>query len=52
MCCEPSGYSEDQVNGECSYCGEPTIDGEALERCGYSPCACKECGWAPCDDSC
>lgn len=52
MCCEPSGYTKDQIDGECPSCGEPTIDGEAYECCGYSPRDCAECGFAPCDGAC
>jgi predicted RNA-binding Zn-ribbon protein involved in translation (DUF1610 family) len=52
MCCEPSGYKEDQVNGKCPDCGEETVDGDALESCYYSRIECETCGYAPCDGSC
>lgn len=52
MCFEPSGYLKEEINGECPDCGSPTIDGDAYEKCGYSPVICKKCGWAPCDGSC
>lgn len=52
MCWFPSGYLMDEINGECPNCGEPTVDGNAYEKCTYSPIECDVCGWAPCDDSC
>ena len=52
MCCEPSGYREDEIDGECPVCGAPTCDGDAFDRCAYSPVDCEECGTAPCDLSC
>lgn len=52
MCCEPTGYVESQINGECPDCGEPTVDGDAYENCWYSPTDCETCGNSPCDDSC
>jgi len=52
MCCEPSGYKEEEINGECPICGSPTVDGDAFEQCGYSHVECEQCGYAPCDDSC
>lgn len=51
-CCSSSGYSESEINGECPDCGAPTVDGDAYERCGYSPVICETCGNAPCDGSC
>jgi hypothetical protein len=51
-CCSPSGYAKEEINGECPECGNPTIDEDAYEACSYSPVECKECGWAPCDNSC
>jgi hypothetical protein len=52
MCCEPQG-SELPAVGECPECGESVdIDGDTLDRCGYSPEQCEVCGCAPCDDSC
>ena len=51
-CCEPSGYEENEINGNCPDCGTETVDGDAYERCHYSQCICKTCGWAPCDESC
>ena len=52
MCCEPSGYTKAEIDGECKECGEPTVDGEAYESCDYSPAECGVCGWSPCDGSC
>ncbi len=52
MCCEPSGYNEEEINGKCPSCGEDTVDGYAYECCGYSSCECKVCGHSPCDGSC
>jgi uncharacterized protein (DUF983 family) len=52
MCCSPSGYLMDEINGECPNCGEPTVDGDAYENCTYSRRECDVCGWSPCDDSC
>ena len=52
MCCEPTGYKEEELNGECPACGQPTVDGDAYESCGYSPVECEVCGWRPCDGSC
>ena len=52
MCCEPSGYNERDINGECKECGSPTCDGDAYEQCAYSMVVCNTCGYAPCDDSC
>ncbi len=33
-------------------CGAPTVGGEAYDICAWSPVACEECGYAPCDGSC
>ena len=53
MCCEPRvGYDSRQINGECPFCGSPTVDGDAYDQCCYSEVECEECGWAPCDGSC
>lgn len=52
MCCEPSGYTKAEINGECDECGEPVCDGDAYECCSYSPCLCEKCGFSPCDESC
>ena len=52
MCCDPRGYNEKEINGKCKDCGEPIVDGDAFEACGYSPVECKTCGYAPCDGSC
>ena len=51
-CYADSGYREDEINGECPICGEPTVDEEAFNVCTYSPVICQECGNAPCDGSC
>ncbi len=52
MCCEPSGYRDEDIDGECPECGEPTVDGEAFECCSYSPECCEVCGCRPCNGSC
>jgi len=52
MCCEPSGYTLEEINGECSDCENPTVDGEAYEQCGYSPVECNTCNWRLCNQSC
>ena len=52
MCCEPSGYTEDQIDGECPVCGAPTVNDDAFEQCAYSHYTCESCHCAPCDDSC
>jgi hypothetical protein len=52
MCCEPIGFKESEIDGECPDCGTFTVDGEAFEQCAYSPILCKTCNWAPCDGSC
>ena len=52
MCCSKEGYNEDDINGKCPDCGEPTIDGEAPDPCSYSPEECETCGDRPCDGSC
>lgn len=51
-CAEPSGHKKSDINGKCSACGEPTVDGTAFERCAWSPVVCKKCDRAPCDESC
>jgi len=43
---------EEESNGTCPDCGEPTTDGVATVICGCSPIICGTCGAAPCDDSC
>ena len=52
MCCSASGYSIDEINGECPDCGESTVDGDAYDNCSYSPSECGTCGYSPCDQSC
>lgn len=52
MCCDNSGEDLKFANGECSSCGEPTVDGRTTDCCNYSPVECTECGWSPCDGSC
>lgn len=53
MCCwNPSGYKEEEINGVCPICGEPTVDGDAYEQCAWSSEKCEVCHWAPCDGSC
>lgn len=52
MCCEPSGYSKEEIDGKCPNCEEPTVEGRAYEECVYSPTICETCGWSPCDESC
>lgn len=52
MCCEPSGYNEEEINGTCEACGESTVDGDAYYHCSYSPESCEVCGTRHCDQSC
>lgn len=52
MCCDPSGYTENEINGVCVDCGEPTVDGDAYENCAFSPRYCLTCNHSPCDESC
>lgn len=52
MCCSASGYTKEEINGECEDCGEETINGNAYECCSYSPTLCNTCGYSPCDLSC
>ena len=52
MCCAPTEYKEEEINGTCTECDGPTVDGFAFESCGYSPAECDSCGYAPCDNSC
>ena len=52
MCSEGWNYKDSEVDGECKSCGEPTVDGVAQSGCDWSPVICKECGDAPCDESC
>ena len=51
MCCDARG-AEGEPNGICPECGEPTVDGESIEICAWSPVECEVCGYAPCDGSC
>lgn len=51
MCCEPQG-AQGAPDDVCPDCGEPTVEGETKEKCGYSTTLCPTCGWAPCDQSC
>lgn len=52
MCCAAYEYDEDDINGKCPDCGEPTIGGEAADGCSYSPVVCETCKHQPCDLSC
>lgn len=52
MCCAANDYTEDEINGTCPDCGEPTVDGDAYENCFYSPCECETCDYRPCNGSC
>lgn len=52
MCCDTSGFRIEEVDGSCETCGEPTVDGDAYENCGYSPKECTDCGYSPCNLSC
>lgn len=52
-CCYP--YRPDNINeidGMCSSCGMPTIEGKAAYGCHYSPIECENCGSSPCNGSC
>lgn len=51
-CCDGWKYEDDEVNGICPDCGEPTVDGEAQEGCFWSPVDCETCGSRTCDGSC
>lgn len=51
MCAD--GYDDtDKADGICPDCGGPTVDGDAAERCNWSPVVCNTCNWTPCDGSC
>lgn len=52
MCSEPTDYDKEEINGSCPECGADTVDGDAYEKCAYSPIECHYCGYAPCDGSC
>lgn len=52
MCSEGTHYEDEEVNGTCPACGEPTVDGIAQHICDWSPVECEICGDAPCDGSC
>lgn len=52
MCCAAQEYNENDIDGVCPECDEPTVDGDAYEICGYAPTLCDTCGLAPCDQSC
>jgi len=51
-CCDGWSSEEDEVNGECSVCGMPTVDGIAASGCNYSPITCEVCGHRGCDGFC
>lgn len=51
-CCGGGSYDEDDVDGECPYCGAPMIDDQAAEQCSGSECHCDYCGDSPCDGGC
>lgn len=52
MCCEGWYAEEEDIDGECPDCGEPTVGDEAAYGCPYSPVSCETCGARPCDGSC
>ncbi len=52
MCCDGWYIYDEEINGVCPDCGEPTRDGDAQAGCNYSPVICDTCGYAPCDDRC
>ena len=52
MCCDPSGFAEEEIDGECPDCENPTVEGAAFDRCAWSPEDCETCGHAYCDLSC
>ena len=52
MCSDGWSSSENEIDGECPDCGEPTVDGYAASGCNYSPITCETCGARPCDGSC
>lgn len=51
MCCSGE-LSEDDADGVCPDCGDPTVDGDSVNDCYYSPCICDTCNNRPCDGSC
>lgn len=51
-CCDSWSSRESEVNGICSECNMPTVDGVAAYGCNYSPKVCNTCGYTPCDGSC
>ena len=51
-CCDGWHYEDNEINGECPECGNPTVDGQAQSGCYWSSVVCKTCGDAPCDLSC
>lgn len=54
MCCEgwDLGKDGETPDGERPDCGEPTVDGQAVRGCCWSPVVCETCGSSPCDGSC
>jgi len=51
-CCSPTDYKEEEIDGKCEHCGEPTVGGYAYECCSYSGEKCEHCGFTPCNLSC
>lgn len=51
-CWSEADDDENDVDGVCPECGDPTIGGIALNPCAYSPIICEECQHSPCDGSC
>jgi hypothetical protein len=53
MCCADGwDHGDAKINGVCPDCGRPTVDGDAVYGCHYSPILCHTCGFSPCDGSC
>lgn len=51
-CYGKTDYKEDEIDGECEECGQPTVSGQPYNSCCYSSTQCKKCGWSPCDLYC
>lgn len=51
-CCSSWSSLRSEIDGICSECDSPTVNGQSADGCSYSPIQCKKCGWQPCDGSC
>ena len=52
MCCEPSGYTKEEINGYVLIVGNQQLMGMLTKSVLIPPVVCKTCGYAPCDGSC